>query len=194
MRKFTEAEERILLYLEKEVSESRYQHILGVRENALRLCRFHRVSPAKASLAALLHDSAKFWSLGRLQKALRRKKARIGVEGFNLHGVMHAHGGALLARKFFGVRDPSILEAITFHPTGKPGMGRLTKILFVADYCEKGRKLQDLERILKLAESDLDAGLRAVAHKKLLYLLRKNGKIHPLTANTLKFQEGGNRQ
>lgn len=40
----------------------------------------------------------------------------------------------------YGVRDPEILAAIRWHITGRPEMGLLEQILFVADYTEPGRE------------------------------------------------------
>ena len=66
---------------------------------------------------------------------------------------MHAKLGAFLAEKEYGVSDKEILEAITFHTTGRPNMTMLDKIIYIADYIEPNRKeAPNLDRIRKLVD------------------------------------------
>ena len=48
--------------------------------------------------------------------------------------LLHAKLGACFANLKYGVADPEILSAITWHTTGKPDMSLLDKIVYVADY------------------------------------------------------------
>lgn len=53
--------------------------------------------------------------------------------------LIHAKLGAYLAGKKYGVEDPEILDAITWHTTGKPEMSKLEMIIYIADYIEPQR-------------------------------------------------------
>ncbi|GBR73353.1 hypothetical protein NO1_0750 [Candidatus Termititenax aidoneus] len=66
--------------------------------------------------------------------------------------LLHSPLGAALAREEFGVSDPKILNAIHYHTLGRARMGRLEKIIYVADYSEPGRRspaAQEIRRLLR---------------------------------------------
>lgn len=54
--------------------------------------------------------------------------------------LLHAKVGSFLAREKYGVNDKAILDAITYHTTGRPNMSTLDKIIYIADYIEPGRR------------------------------------------------------
>ena len=56
--------------------------------------------------------------------------------------------GAKVACMDFGVTDNEILDAITYHTTGRPDMTRLDKIVYVADKTEQTRPYP-LEHLLE---------------------------------------------
>lgn len=51
--------EELLMKIKAQMSEKRFQHILGVEKAAIALAEKYHVNVHKASLAALLHDYAK---------------------------------------------------------------------------------------------------------------------------------------
>lgn len=51
---------------------------------------------------------------------------------------LHAKTGAALAKYVFGEPD-DVYDAIFCHTTGKPGMTKLDKVLYLADYMEPSR-------------------------------------------------------
>ena len=76
-----------------------------------------------------------------------------------------------LAEEKYGIKDPEILSAITYHTTGKPEMSVLEKIVYIADYIEPGRfKAPNLAKIRKLAFQDLDECMYEILKDTLIYL------------------------
>jgi nicotinate-nucleotide adenylyltransferase len=53
--------------------------------------------------------------------------------------LLHGRAAAVLLRDTLGVGDSEIREAVANHVTGRPYMGLLAKIVFVADFLEPGR-------------------------------------------------------
>ena len=85
--------------------------------------------------------------------------------------LLHAKLGAYLAEEKYGIKDPEILSAITYHTTGKPEMSVLEKIVYIADYIEPGRfKAPNLAKIRKLAFQDLDECMYEILKDTLIYL------------------------
>jgi HD superfamily phosphohydrolase YqeK len=92
-------------------------------------------------------------------------------------------------RREFGVTDGEVLHAIRHHTLGDPGFGPIGLILFVADFCEPGRRhLSDADRRRILGESSLEAMARDV-----LYLgMRRFGPLEEGGARLLQ-RLGGKR-
>ena len=120
-------------HLKKKLDAYRYEHTLGVEFTCQALAMRYGYDLDKADLAGLLHDSAKrFEDPVMLQKCLDRN-IPVTAEEERDPSLLHAKLGAWMAEHKYGVDDPEILSAITCHTTGKPGMGLLDKILYVAD-------------------------------------------------------------
>ena len=72
--------------------------------------------------------------------------------------LLHSKTGACMARYVFGEPD-EVYEAIFWHTTGKADMALLDKILYMADYIEPNRDFEGVERLRKLAYTDLDQAM-----------------------------------
>lgn len=155
----------------------RHTHTLGVRDTLVDLARRHDVDEGKAAVAALLHDCAKGLPPARLKSLLSKTDAD-PIEK-KLPPLWHAPVGAMLARAKYGVRDAQVLAAIRWHSTGREGMGKLERLLFVADYVEPGRRFKEAPSLRKLARTDFDLAFRQVVRSKLTYLLAHGRVIHP---------------
>ena len=125
----------------------------------------------RAQLAGLLHDCAKCIPAKKKLKICKENK--IPVTDFEREHtfLLHAKVGAWVAREKYGVTDPEILSAITWHTTGKEDMTLLEKIVYIADYIEPARnKAPRLPEIRKIAFEDLDHCMYAILHDTLEYL------------------------
>ena len=56
--------------------------------------------------------------------------------------LLHGPVGAYIAESEFGITNEDMLNAIRFHTTGRAGMSKFEKILFVADMIEPNRLLR----------------------------------------------------
>ncbi|MCX5783218.1 MAG: nicotinate (nicotinamide) nucleotide adenylyltransferase [Elusimicrobia bacterium] len=139
-------------WLKKNLSRERYAHTLSVAQLALVLAKKHGISQDKAVLAALLHDCAK-----------------------GAAGLLHGHAGAHIAAKKFRIKDMEILSAIKHHTLGFPKMGKLAKIIYVADISAQGRGFKEAETIRATAFRDLDKALFLSVKAKLKHAIN-NGK------------------
>lgn len=141
------------------LSEKRFEHTLNVKKEAVHLAKLYGADEEKAALAALLHDAAKERSKEELLQILRDNA--IIAPGAELRPAPVWHGicAAILARREWGVEDEEVLDAIACHTTGRPGMTKLDKILFLADMVSAERDYPTVGMLRKLAEEDPDAAV-----------------------------------
>ena len=59
------------------------------------------------------------------------------------------------AKLEFSITDSEILEAIRVHTTGKVGMSKLDKVIFLADYIEPNRDFPGVDELRNVAKKDL---------------------------------------
>ena len=80
------------------------------------------------------------------------------------------------------------MSAIACHTTGKPDMGLLDKILYVADYIEIRRdKAANLPEMRRLAFADLDEAVYQITRGTLTYLESRNMPIDSMTRRTYEY-------
>lgn len=171
--------------LKIELDTERYRHTLGVSFTAATLGMRYEVDIYKAQIAGLLHDCAK--CIPDTQKILICDFEHIAITDFERANpfLTHAKLGAYLADTVYGVHDQEILDAITYHTTGKPKMSILDKIIYISDYIEPLRtKAPNLSAIRKMAFIDIDECLIMIL-KDCLTFLESTGKnnIDPMTKN-----------
>lgn len=178
-------EARLLLVqqVQMQMSEARFEHVLGVEQSAIALAKLYGYSVEKASIAALTHDYAKERSADEFRFIIENK-------GFDLNllrwgnAIWHGLVGAYFVEHELGITDHDILEAIRLHTTGAPQMSLLSKIIYVADYIEPGRDFPGVEEARRLAVLDLDQAVAFETKQTLQYLIGKNVPIYPKTIET----------
>lgn len=169
-------EAQIIHHLKIKLGTARFRHVQGVRKAAEELSAVYHEDPQKAVMAALLHDVMKEESGPALARYMRVH----GEEPGNLlqaEQVLHAPAGAIFARVEAGVADPDVLNAIRYHTTGRPGMSRLEKIIFLADLIEDGRHHEGVDALRVLAREDLDRGMFFALNENLKFLASSNAPI-----------------
>ena len=121
------------------LSPKRFNHSIGTMIQAARLAQSWGADPAKARIAALLHDCAKNLDVEAM--------ARLSDDDSGIAAVQHAFAGAALAKNEYGVEDEEVLLAIRRHCTGEAGMRLLDKIIYLADITEPTRDFSGVEQI-----------------------------------------------
>lgn len=172
--------QRVLVWLEAHVPESRIRHVLGVEQMAIDLAHIHHQNEDKASQAGLMHDLAKYFKPQRLLEiATAEGLALDPVDQHNPH-LLHADVSAIVARDEFGVDDSEILAAIANHTLGNPGMSPLSAIVFLADTLEPGRgDTPALTTLRQISQQDLAQAVWMTCDYTLNYLLETRRLIHP---------------
>lgn len=174
--------------LEKSLDAKRYEHSLGVAYISSALAMRYGADISKALVAGYLHDCAKCLSDEKKLSICKKNNIEISEAEKNKPCLLHAKVGSFLAKKEYGIEDEDILNAITYHTTGRPGMSILEKIVYLADYIEPGRKLvPNLEKIRTLAFQDMDEALLLTLENIIRYLQETGETMDTFTLETYNY-------
>ena len=164
----------------------RVAHVLGCRDTAVELAKYWGADETEAARAGLLHDITKALD-GQLQLTLCREYGTILDEfGYKYPKTLHAFTGALVAERVFGETE-AVVSSIRHHTTGKADMSLLEKIIYVADYMEPCRSFPGVEKLRRLAFSDLDGALQLGLEMTLEHLKNLGDEVSPASREALSF-------
>ena len=177
-------------FARERLSGERYDHTLRVAGTAVGLARAHGLDPDRARLAALLHDAAR--EIGQPEELLKLAwewNLPVGEPERRDPKLLHGPVAAELARRELGVEDAEVLDAVRAHTVGRPEMGGLALVLYVADKIEPARDYPSVERLRRLSREDLreaaaEALRRAIAHNE-----ERGRPAHPASRETLAWLE-----
>ena len=184
----TEELREISRKLSKILKKNRYEHTLGVMYTAASLAMCYGGGVQKAMTAGLLHDCGKYISAEDQIRCRKKKEIPLTESELQMPALVHAKLGAYLARHEYGIKDSDILDAITYHTTGRPDMTLLEKIVYIADYIEPNRReIPGLEQIRKIVFTDIDRAVCLSAGSTVRYLKNGGKAVDPMTINTYNF-------
>ncbi len=170
---------RIEEALERRVKRSRLEHTFGVVSMARELARIHGADETKAELAAYLHDYCKYDDDKTLLESIEAE----GLSGDRIITAQpklgHGYAAAQVAQHEFGIEDQEVLDAIRYHTFGRQGMGRLEKIIYIADAIEPLRNYLHVDRLRDLAKRNLDVALLFSVSQTIKFVIDKGQAIHP---------------
>lgn len=156
----------------------RVQHSNNVADVAVELAQLYAPELVeKAELAGLLHDHAKRFSLAELTALAARLDIEMTAGERQQPELLHGKVAAALLGERFGIDDVEIAQAVADHVTGRPGMGRLSRILYVADQAARDREFPGVEELRAVAKQDLEQAVLLVVKHKLAYVMLKNRLI-----------------
>lgn len=146
--------DKILNIVKQNTGKSRFEHTLRVVDLAIKLAIHYGVDVDKAYLAAILHDLEKNISLE--ENDMLVKKYGLDDKYLGNKNLSHSKLAAVVSRDKLGIDDADILNAISFHTTGRANMSMLEKIIFVADTCEEGRTYKEAAMLRNNAFENID--------------------------------------
>ena len=156
-------------------------HLHRVRDTALELASLHGVDASKVELAALGHDIYRAYQGERLLKDARTLGLDIHLVEERVPVLLHGPLAAAHLERECGITDPEILEAVRWHSTSRPGMGRVGLVVFLADKIEP-QKAERNPYLLKVAETARESLERAALDyltAEIASLLERRSLLHP---------------
>lgn len=91
----------------------------------------------------------------------------------------HGAAATLVAYGRFGIRDAEILSAVASHTCGRAGMGKLDKIVYLADMIGPERDFPGVDTLRRLCRQDLDAAMRWALDHNAAYQLSRGQQVYP---------------
>ncbi|MEK4230071.1 bis(5'-nucleosyl)-tetraphosphatase (symmetrical) YqeK [Solibacillus sp. FSL H8-0538] len=170
----------LLAAIKPRMPEKRYIHSLGVMETAIQLAERYGEDPKKAEIAAIIHDVAKYADVEWMRKIVLENGLDTRLVEWNAE-ILHGPVGAWIAQTEFGVQDEDILNAIRHHTTGRAGMSKLEKIIYIADMIEPNRKFHGLEKLRVKAQKDLDQAMKACVRHTIAFLVDTKQRVYPVS-------------
>ena len=177
------------VYARERLSAKRYGHTVRVAMTAEDLARLHGLDPARARLAALLHDAARELSAGEFLGLAADLGVPIGEPERESPKLLHGPVAAELARRELSIKDDEVLDAVREHTTGRPGMGPLALALFVADKIEPARDYPSVGKLRRLAGEDLRAAAAESLRRTIVHNEERGRPTHPASTETLAWLE-----
>lgn len=163
----------------KNLSKKRWEHTKNVKKMAVQLAKRWGADEEKAATAAYLHDSAKEYKRAELLQILRDNAIICNYGYLRPSPVWHGLAATVLARTEWGETDEEILSAIACHTTGKPNMGLLDKILYLADMTSAERDWPGVQELRELEMRDLDAALLLALRRSIDFVREKGDPLDP---------------
>ncbi|MDR3294880.1 MAG: bis(5'-nucleosyl)-tetraphosphatase (symmetrical) YqeK [Clostridiales Family XIII bacterium] len=160
--------------LRTRLDRRRCAHVQGVAETVKKLTLLHGGGGAnakKAEIAALFHD----WFRAAPDEELNRLIALYELDPvlLNRPNLSHAKLAAAYMEKERGITDADLLNAVRYHTTGRAGMSKLEKLLYLADAIEPAREYPGLGALRALAKTDLDAACMSALEHSIRHVQMK---------------------
>jgi len=176
-----------LAAVKKLLTDERLSHTMGVVKMAKELAIRYGADEAKAEKAAWYHDifrrqSEAFFSF--------LPKSGMNAEEYPNLNLLHGPLAAKYLELVLGEQDDEVLNAVCYHTTARAGMGKLEKILFIADKCEEGRSYPGVESLRELAETDLDGCVLAILKNSMEHLKQKGVAPDVLSREAIEYLSG----
>jgi len=173
---------KIKTLLKKWLPKDRFEHSIRVEKTAVKLAKIHKIDEEDASIAAILHDCARYNDINLIQEAEKLGLPIKPIEKVQPK-LLHPRLGAIIAQRKFGIKNKNILAAIKKHTVGSIKMTPLEKIVYLADHTEPARDYKGVTKVRKLSFIDLNAAIVECASSMLQDLIQR--KL-PISEETLK--------
>jgi predicted HD superfamily hydrolase involved in NAD metabolism len=166
--------------IEQAVSARLLAHSRRVAEAAADLARRWSGDPNDAYLAGLLHDLCRAWSAEELLRAAQHSSLTVG-EVERRYPVELLHGPVAAAELAGEGLSASAQTAIALHTVGGPGMDVVARCVYVADFCEPGRRFAGAAVVRSVAARSLDEAVATTVRMTLQHLLDRHRVLAPAT-------------
>ncbi len=157
----------------QDIGQWRFEHSLRTAECACVLAEKWGADPEQAFAAGIFHDCGKIQDRDEQRKEALKYEELSDYWGLKSFNVLHAKLGVILARERYGITNDDVLNAISYHTTGRAGMSILEKVIFVSDCIELGRTFDGVENIRAAAQQNIDEAVCLICARTIAQLSEK---------------------
>lgn len=173
--------------LEGRLSKKRYVHSLNVADECKKLAKTWAEDEEQAYLAGLLHDICKDAPKAEQKQMVEKSALNISDVERRAEPLWHAIAGAWYAEHLLGIEDVKFLNAIRYHTAGRAEMSRLEEIVYVADLISADRTYKDVNKIRKLAYTNLDKTMLEGLRFSIISVAEKSSQIPLITTEAYNY-------
>lgn len=168
-----------LRVLRQRLPDKKVSHSIFVAEYLSSFAPDLGIDHDAAVTAGLLHDLCRTMSNEELLTKARYYGIPLGELQLERPVLLHGPVAAEEVRNELAVDDESVYEAIYWHTTGRPKLGKLGQALYLADFAEPTRVYPEAAETRDLLRKEgFEAAMLFAAHAKLHYVKKKNA-INP---------------
>ncbi|MBO7472767.1 MAG: nicotinate-nucleotide adenylyltransferase [Ruminococcus sp.] len=173
--------------LKARLTVKRYTHSLNVATECKKLAEKYGEDPDKAYFAGLLHDICKELPEEEQKALVLESGFTVCREEMETRSLLHGIAGAYYIKKEFGIEDIDILNSVRFHTVGRAGMSRLEEIVYIGDLISAERDYKDVDKMRRLAYTDLNAAMLEAFAFSMKSVIKKGGVIPICTVEGYNF-------
>lgn len=174
---------QLLEKVRSQMSDRRFEHVLGVEKAAIYLAELNHFDTEKAGLTGLLHDYAKEVTDAEFLELIDKYKLDPQLKKWG-NNVWHGLVGIYKIQEDLDISDSEILHSIETHTVGSSKMSTLDKIVYVADYIEDNRNFSGVEKARKIAKQSLNKAVAYETASTIAHLAKQGLPIYPQTLDT----------
>ncbi len=155
-------------------------HIERSRGVSQELAIRHNVDARLADMGTAAHDLARALGRGGLLSEAESLNLSVGIVERHEPILLH---GPIAARWLESDDDDiaqAVLESVAWHTTGRPGMGDVAKVVFLADKLDprKVARFPYLEEVAVKSKDSLDLAILEYLDKTIEYFLGNGNLVH----------------
>lgn len=178
--------EKVKEILKSKLTEKRYFHSLCVADAAKEIASIYGESTDKAYFTGLVHDIMRNESQENMQKYIEDNQLKLDAATKNSFMLWHAFLGADYIKRYLGVDDEDIINAVRYHTTARCNMSLLEKIIYLADCSSADRNYWNVDDIRAIIRKDINKAMYEVLDFSVNDLTSKGMVVHPDTLKAYK--------
>lgn len=172
--------EEIIKEVKDILSEKRFYHSECVMKRAEELAEIYGADIEKAKICGILHDLAKEMKKTDLLEYALKNNIEVNEVEEKSPGLLHGKVAGHIAKNKYGI-DDEMVEAISYHTTGKENMKLLTKIIYIADAVGEDRKYDNVPELYNLSKVSLDEACLLLMEWTIKEKIEEKKMIHEST-------------
>lgn len=178
--------EKIDAFAKEHVKQTRYEHCQRVAEMCVMLCKKFNLDAEKGKLLGMAHDMCKDFPADEMIALAKKDGMPIYDMEMAKPALLHGRAAAVLMQEKFGIDDKELIEAVANHVSGCENMCDYTKILYISDKMEMGRKHVEAEYRDEVMKLPLDEMIYKVIYDNYLYIKSCGYSVYPSTERMIK--------
>ena len=176
-----------IAFLENQLTPKRFRHSCNVARAARQLAQKYGADVEKAYFAGLVHDICKEEKEDIQYRLMTEGRFQPDLAELHSKKLWHGIAGAQFIMTEFAVEDEDILNAVRFHTVGRADMSLLEEIIYIADMISEERDYKGVEKMRRLANTDLQTAMLEALKEAIGSVMKKKGLLSQNTIEAYNF-------